>query len=95
MVNGKATFALLDTGCEMTLAPSSLVRKKDIRVSNQTLRAANGTAIRVLGEANITCEIDGYSFEVSCLITEQISELILGLVWLENQNAVWNLESVE
>ena len=89
-VNGKSTFALLDTGCEMTLAPSSLVRKKDIRVSNQTLRAANGTAIRVLGEAKINCEIDGYSFGVSCLITEQISELILGLVWLENQNAVWN-----
>ena len=66
------------------------LRREDIRSSSQTLRAANGTAIRVLGEASLNCEIDGYSFEVSCLITEQISELILGLEWLENQNALWN-----
>ena len=89
-VNGKSTFALLDTGSELTLAPASLVKREDIRSSSQTLRAANGTAIRVLGEASLNCEIDGYSFEVSCLITEQISELILGLEWLENQNALWN-----
>src|SRR5678815_684570 len=89
-VNGKSTFALLDTGSELTLAPASLVKKEDIRSSSQTLRAANGTSIRVLGEASLNCEIDGYSFEVSCLITEQISELILGLEWLENQHALWN-----
>src|SRR5678815_3710667 len=89
-VNGKSTFALLDTGSELTLAPASLVRREDIRSSSQTLRAANGTSIRVLGEASLTCELDGHSFEVNCLITEQISELILGLEWLESQHALWN-----
>jgi transposase InsO family protein len=88
-VNGKKSFALVDTGCEMSLAPVSLVRKDAIKKSQQTLRAANGTEIQVIGEAVIQCEAEHFSFSVSCLITEQISELILGLSWLERNRVQW------
>src|ERR1043165_8236878 len=30
------------------------------------------------------------SFEVPCLVTEQLTELILGLEWLERHGASWN-----
>src|SRR6218665_2093544 len=77
-VHGKSTVALIDTGSEMSLSPSSLVRPADIRGSVQHLRAANGTEIRVLGEADLECQAGEFKFTVPCLVTEQLSELIIG-----------------
>ena len=76
-INGKDLSALVDTGSELSLAPASIVRNKDLRRSNQILRAANGTEIRILGETTLRCEVAGMSFEVPCLVTEQLTELIL------------------
>src|ERR1043165_1249582 len=90
-VNGKPTLALVDTGSELSIAPASLVQSKDITGSEQLLRAANGTAIQVRGEVVLQCQAEGYRFEVPCLVSEQISELILGLSWLEQQDVQWNL----
>jgi len=89
-VNGKKILALIDTGCELSLVPASLVRKEKVVKSQQLLRAANGTEIRVTGETVVSCEVDGFSFDVRCLVTEQISELVLGLSWLEQQQAQWH-----
>ena len=89
-VNGRDLLALIDTGSELSLAPASLVHTKELRRSDQILRAANGTAIRILGETTLNCELSGLSFEIPCLVTEQLTELILGLEWLERQGASWN-----
>jgi len=89
-VAGKDLSALIDTGSELSLAPASLVHNKDLRRSDQVLRAANGTTIHILGETTLHCEISGMSFEVPCLVTEQLTELILGLEWLERHGASWN-----
>lgn len=89
-VNGRHTLALIDTGIEMSLAPSSLVRSRDIVGSKQRLKAANGTEINVIGEAKLRCQASEYCFEVNCLVTEQLMEMILGLEWLESQHAQWH-----
>ena len=89
-VNGRNVLALVDTGSEMSLIPASAIRKQDMKESQQLLKAANGTSIRVLGEIAVDCELSGQRFSAQCLVTEQLSEMILGLSWLEQQNAIWN-----
>ena len=89
-VNGQNVLALVDTGSEMSLIPASSIRRHDMKASQQLLKAANGTSIRVLGEVTVNCELYGIRFQTPCLVTEQLSEMILGLSWLEQQNAVWN-----
>src|SRR5678815_4982742 len=74
----------------MSLIPASLVHTKDLVRSKQTLKAANGTAIKVLGEVKVRCEVAETNFVLPCLATEQLSEMIIGLEWLEQQKAIWN-----
>src|SRR3984885_12114126 len=89
-VNGKRTVALVDTGSETNLIPRSLVHDREIRGSQQLLRAANGTQIRVFGEVSVQCQAADLQFTVKALVTDQLSELILGLAWLQEQAAEWN-----
>lgn len=89
-VNGKSTLALVDTGSELSLAPRALVRSTNIHPSSQVLHAANGSVIHVIGETMLNCQMGDYRFRVPCLVTEQVSEVIFGLTWLENQQAQWN-----
>src|SRR5688572_23691658 len=74
----------------MSLIPASSIRRHDMKASQQLLKVASGTTIRVLGEVTVNCELYGIRFQTPCLVTEQLSEMILGLSWLEQQNAVWN-----
>jgi hypothetical protein len=90
-VKGKHLLGLLDSGCEMTLCPASLVDPAEIQNSKQSLLAANGSAIRVLGEAKLKLQIEGRPFEIPCLVTEQVSELILGLSWMKDENVLWHV----
>lgn len=59
-VIGKAMLALIDTGFEPSLVPTTLMKKIDIKSSRQLLKAANCTEIRVIGETKLSCEINGY-----------------------------------
>lgn len=89
-IYGRQRMALLDSGSNMSLAPATFVRPEDITDSDQLIYAANGTAIRVLGEATLRCRIADMEIEAKCLVTRQITELILGLDWLERQDVHWS-----
>jgi gag-polyprotein putative aspartyl protease len=77
---------LLDTGSEASIIPARYMSDNDLRPSVQTLNAANGTAIRVLGEADVTLDMGSLQIAVSCLVSEHVDEILLGLSFLE-QNA--------
>jgi predicted aspartyl protease len=89
-VNGTPTHALVDTGCEVCLVPTTMVRAIDVVRSRQRLAAANGTEIRIIGETDLALDIDGQRFSAHCLVTDQFPELILGLTWLEQNRASWH-----
>ena len=89
-VNGQNVLSLIDSGSEMSLIPASLVRLNDLSRTQQMLKAANGTSIKVLGKTNVTCELADTTFVIPCLVTEQLSEMVIGFEWLERQDAVWN-----
>jgi len=64
-IGGKSVMCLLDTGAEATLIPSSLTRGMQLRPSEQTFRAANGTVIVKLGEVSFEAEAGLHPFTVT------------------------------
>jgi len=57
VVGVKECDCLLDTGSETSLLPASLVEAAYIIRSSQTLKAANGTVIPILGEVTMSIKI--------------------------------------
>ena len=89
-INGRDQECLLDSGSEVSVIPASLVRKSDIQQTDQSLRAVNGTGIKILGEAELPVNTSKYQTTVKGLVTEHVSEVLLGIDWLTENNADWN-----
>lgn len=73
----------------MSLAPATLVRLEDLSAFQERLYAANGTSIRVVGEAVLHRRVGDMELEAPCPVTSQIAELIIGLDWLEKHRVQW------
>lgn len=81
---------LLDSGCDMTLLPSNLVKKDQIYSTTQSCLAANGTKIPVLGWSSIEATIGSVPVEISGLVSEHIVEIMLGVDWLRRNGVIWD-----
>jgi hypothetical protein len=90
IVNGLKTDCLLDTGSEISLLPASMVSPGQLRNTLQTLSAANGTSIPVLGEAIVPIKLGNFSTTVKGLVSAHIVEVMLGIDWLTASAAVWD-----
>ena len=64
--------------------------KSEIRPTDYTLKAANGTPIEVLGCAVIPISTDIYSSTVDGVVTDHVTEVMLGADWLSQNYAQWN-----
>ena len=89
-VDGREQDCLLDTGSEVSLLPASLVPKSQIRPTDYTLRAANGTRIEVLGCAEVPITTELFSSTIDGIATNHVTEVMLGADWLSDNNAQWN-----
>ena len=87
-VEGQRHLALLDWGCELSLAPSKLVVKRQLAPTSQHIFAANGSPIQVLGETNIEFTVGEMSTHATVLVTPDVHELMLGIRWL---TAPWSV----
>ncbi|HSN22635.1 MAG TPA: reverse transcriptase domain-containing protein, partial [Methylomicrobium sp.] len=83
-------ICLLDTGSEISLIPTHLVDLSHVNETSQTLRAANGTPIAVLGQITLPMKIGNYRTEVTGLVSDHIAEVMLGIEWLTTNGTVWN-----
>src|SRR5688572_30227604 len=82
-INGRSQLCLIDTGSEVSLVPSSTVDGLELRSCNRFLMAANGSDINVLGEVRVPIKItNGFYIHTSFLVSDQISEPMLGMDWL-------------
>src|SRR5271165_7173130 len=88
-INGKVVFALLDTGCEHSLAGSKCLQDIELSPSKDVLHAANGTEIPVLGLATVVLESDSFKSTTTFLVSDLVSEVILGNDWLEQEDCMW------
>lgn len=61
-----------------------------LRKHHHVLIAANGTRIAVLGEVSLPFTFGHYSTVVTGLVSEHVSEVILGIGWLVENGVTWD-----
>jgi len=83
---------LLDTGSEVCLFPKHIVDSTMVRKTKRTLKAANGTAIPILGEVDLPVNIGQYATRITGLVSEHVSEPMLGIDFLVENKAVWDFD---
>jgi len=86
-VNGQEVECLLDTDSEVSLLPLSLINRDMLEPTSQTLQAANGTQIAVLGEATVSFS------SITGLVSDHIVEVMLGIDWLAKNDASWDFRT--
>jgi len=62
IIDGKCYLALIDTGCQLNLLPSSLVGERHVQSSSEKKFAANGSLIHILGTVELSVTIGGAQF---------------------------------
>ena len=89
----KSLPCLLDSGCEVTLIPETVVeaaRNLEVLPSSQRLWAANGTEIDISGEATFPLMLDGQCIWTTALVSPDVEEVMLGSDWLQDHNCLWD-----
>ena len=84
---------LLDSGCEITLMPKSVVeaaRNVEVLPCSQRLWAANGTEIEITGEATVPLLLDGRCISTRALVSPDVEEVMLGSDWLQAHDCLWD-----
>ncbi len=79
--------AVIDTGSSCSVIPSAWVKEEEMMRCDALLMAANQAKIRAIGRTVLTCQIEQYSYDLPCLVVDDIHELILGTNWLEQVGA--------
>ena len=93
LIEGQLHQCLLDTGSDVTLLPANVVEPSSIRSTSQTLKAANGTIIPVLGEASVWIVVGRTITSATGLVSEYIGEIMLGIDWLTSNCVIWDFSS--
>jgi len=78
---------LLDTGCDHSIIPRTVVPTATLELASVDLTAANGSAINVLGDMTIRFNVKGKELMAELLVADNIDELMLGFDWLTAQQA--------
>ena len=86
-IAGGKHCCLLDTGCDHFMIPRKLVREAILMPVDVEVKAANGTPIEILGSMRVAFEIQGHPFLANLLVSEDISEFMLGVDWLKLNEA--------
>ena len=89
-IRGRNKQCLLDTGCEISIIPANIVDRRTIRHCDQALLAANGTAIPTLGRATVQVQLGDRYVYINGLVSEHVSDVMLGIDWLETSGALWD-----
>ena len=86
-------LALLDSGCEQSVIGRNLVRKIPLEPTEEKLSTADGTDLPLLGETLVHFSIAGFSTSCRVVVTEAVTDLILGIEWLQRNQCVWDFGS--
>ena len=79
---------LVDSGADTSIFPASYVNPSLVRRTRNTLRAANGTLIAAIGEAEIPVEISGVKSKIRVIVSDHVPEPMIGLDWLEKEEVM-------
>ena len=63
-----------------------------MKESSRVLTAANGTEIAVLGVVTLPFVMRNYKSSMTGLVTEHVSEIMLDIDWLVENQATWEFD---
>jgi len=89
-IYGRTRLCLLGSGSEVTLIPTGFIGNRKIQWTQRKIWAANCTKIPVKGWISLTAYIDGSCVEVCGLVTDHVSDIFLGLDWLQLNQIEWS-----
>jgi predicted aspartyl protease len=92
-LNGRVTFALIDTGCENNICSRRLIPDVDLLPTSQRLFAANGTPVTLLSQSALNINVNGVFISVEVVVSDAVDELILGVPFLRQHACQWNFET--
>ena len=87
---GRTIHALLDSGCEQSVIGKNLIPRMLLSRTDHQLSAANGSPLPLLGETVIEFEVSGFKTGAHVVVTRAVTDLILGIEWLQQNNCAWN-----
>ena len=88
-IGGTERQFLLDSGCDTTIVPLEFVRNVPLRPTRKTVSAANGTTIELAGEVSIRLQLGDLSIPTTALVSEYVSEGMIGYDWLQENDCYW------
>jgi predicted aspartyl protease len=92
-LNGRITFALMDTGCENNICGRRLIPEVNLSPTSQRLFAANGTPVALVGQTVVNINVNGVLITVEVVVSEAVDELILGVPFLRQHACQWDFET--
>src|SRR6266581_2221347 len=81
---------VIDTGCEYPFLPRKLIPNMVLKPTTLKAYTATGQPMLVLGTVDLSFIVQGVHLQATCLVTDNVREMILGYRWLEEHGAVWN-----
>jgi len=90
VIYGKSHLALVDTGCQLSLIPLSLIGDRPLHPSPQKLYAANYSPIHVQVTVELPVTITGCNSVVKMLVTPDVREPMLSFAWLTENKVCWD-----
>ncbi|ESN93942.1 hypothetical protein HELRODRAFT_180351 [Helobdella robusta] len=94
-IPNKKRLGLLDSGSRVSIIPSSMVDVARVTPTKRSLKAANNTEIPIKGEMRLWIKVGGFSKLASVLVSDHVSEIILGLDWLVNNKVSWKFDEAQ
>ena len=93
---GKEFPCLVDSGCEVTMIPKSLINRfRSIQIHPTTSKvwAANNTRMHIDGETRVPFFLNNMCLWTTALVSEDIEEVMLGADWLQQYGCVWDFRT--
>jgi predicted aspartyl protease len=92
-MDGKRYSCLVDTGCELSLIPRKLVPRASRHPTEQRVFAANGTEMPIFGLVRLRFDLDEIRTAATCLVSEAIEKMMLGIDWLTEHSCQWQFNN--
>ena len=80
---------LLDSGCDLTMVPTSYVKGMFLFPTPHRVRAANGTEIELKGKVSVTLGLGDLKIHTVALVSDHIAEGLIGNDWLAKNEVYW------
>ena len=89
----RLAVALLDTGCAHSICGRNVIPRTELEYTGRRMSTASGAPLPIMGETTIYFRIRGAQHNARVAVTNAVSEIILGIDWLENNVKDWNFET--